>query len=63
MRVSTDPMCLLDLGGIWVLVTSRPPIIWPDPLLIESLGEKVWERNRIDSHLRTEVPIKLPRRI
>jgi hypothetical protein len=56
-------MCLLDLGGIWVLVASRPPIIWPEPLLIESLGEKVWERNRIDSHLRTEVPIKLPRRI
>jgi microcystin degradation protein MlrC len=31
-------MCLLDLGGIVVLVTSRRPIVWPDPAQIESMG-------------------------
>jgi microcystin degradation protein MlrC len=38
MLVNAGPMCLLDLGGIVVLVTSRRPIVWPDPALIESMG-------------------------
>ena len=41
MLVNAGPMCLLDLGGIVVLATSRRPIVWPDPALIESMGIEI----------------------
>ncbi len=41
MLVNAGPMCLLDLGDILVLATSRRPIVWPDPSLIEDMGVKI----------------------
>ena len=41
MRVNAGPMCLLKLDGLQVLVTSRRPIVWPDPQLLESLGIQI----------------------
>lgn len=37
MRVNAGPMCLLTFDGIQILVTSRRPIVWPDPELLESM--------------------------
>ncbi|MDB2645359.1 M81 family metallopeptidase [Pseudomonadales bacterium] len=41
MRVNAGPMCLLKFDGIQVLVTSRRPIVWPDPELLESMDIKI----------------------
>jgi microcystin degradation protein MlrC len=41
MRVNAGPICLLDLDGLKVLVTSRRPIVWPDPTLLSALGVDV----------------------
>lgn len=41
MRVNAGPMCLLKFDGIQILVTSRRPIVWPDPELLESMGIEV----------------------
>jgi microcystin degradation protein MlrC len=41
MLVNAGPMCLLEMGEILVLVTSRRPIVWPDPSLIESMGIEI----------------------
>lgn len=41
MRVNAGPMSLLDLDGLKVLVTSRRPIVWPDPTLLSELGVDV----------------------
>lgn len=38
MIVNAGPMALLQLGTIKVLLTSRRPIVWPDPTLLEELG-------------------------
>jgi microcystin degradation protein MlrC len=41
MRVNAGPIGLLDLDGLKVLVTSRRPIVWPDPTLLSALGVDV----------------------
>ncbi|MDB2594700.1 M81 family metallopeptidase [Pseudomonadales bacterium] len=41
MRANAGPMCLLKFDGIQVLVTSRRPIVWPDPELLESMDIKI----------------------
>ena len=41
MRVNAGPMCLLRFEGIQILVTSRRPIVWPDPELLETMGINV----------------------
>ena len=41
MRVNAGPMCLLKFDGIQILVTSRRPIVWPDPELLESMDIKI----------------------
>jgi len=37
MPVSAGPSCLLKVGEVLVLVTSRRPIVWPDPSLLVEL--------------------------
>ncbi|MBT3563289.1 M81 family metallopeptidase [Pseudomonadales bacterium] len=38
MLVNAGPVCLLQVEDISVLVTSRRPIVWPDPSYLEALG-------------------------
>lgn len=41
MLVNAGPTCLLEIGEVLVLVTSRRPIVWPDPSLIETMGVEI----------------------
>ncbi len=41
MLVNAGPICLLQMEDISVLVTSRRPIVWPDPSFLETLGIKM----------------------
>ena len=38
MAVNSGNICLLEAAGIWILVTSHRPLVWPDPALLDELG-------------------------
>ena len=38
MLVNAGTVCLLQVKGVSILVTSRRPIVWPDPGFLEELG-------------------------
>ncbi|MBF0279485.1 MAG: M81 family metallopeptidase [SAR324 cluster bacterium] len=41
--VDAGPICLLQLGDMMVLVTTSRPIVWPDPILLETMGLEIRE--------------------
>lgn len=41
--VDAGPICLLEFGGMMVVVTSSRPIVWPDPALLETMGLNIGE--------------------